>query len=142
MLLSAVSVLVVAQSSSETPEGLMNNPVHYCCLYATSLGTMLLSLGRCSLFPSRVGLRTYHHPYSTNIMSHNLGTTVLNSTANRQTETYRIQAECFQFRVFPCRSGFLNVGKCPLFHSHFWNSLHFARMFYFNTGFIGTDCNV
>jgi hypothetical protein len=28
MLLSAVSVLVVAQSSSETPEGLMNNPVY------------------------------------------------------------------------------------------------------------------
>jgi len=28
MLLSAVSVLVVAQSSSEVPEGLMNNPVH------------------------------------------------------------------------------------------------------------------
>ena len=27
MLLSAVSVLVVAQSSSENPEGLMNNPV-------------------------------------------------------------------------------------------------------------------
>jgi len=27
MLLSAVSVLVVAQSSSEFPEGLMNNPV-------------------------------------------------------------------------------------------------------------------
>jgi hypothetical protein len=27
MLLSAVSVLVVAQSSSEVPEGLMNNPV-------------------------------------------------------------------------------------------------------------------
>ena len=27
MLLSAVSVLVVAQSSSEIPEGLMNNPV-------------------------------------------------------------------------------------------------------------------
>jgi len=42
MLLSAVSVLVVAQSSSEIPEGLMNNPVcqhanvslvlpQYCC---------------------------------------------------------------------------------------------------------------
>ena len=31
MLLSAVSVLVVAQSSSEIPEGLMNNPV-YCSL--------------------------------------------------------------------------------------------------------------
>ena len=27
MLLSAVSVLVIAQSSSEIPEGLMNNPV-------------------------------------------------------------------------------------------------------------------
>ena len=29
MLLSAVSVLIVAQSSSEIPEGLMNNPVYY-----------------------------------------------------------------------------------------------------------------
>ena len=29
MLLSAVSVLVVAQSSSEIPEGLMNNPVNH-----------------------------------------------------------------------------------------------------------------
>ena len=29
MLLSAVSVLVVAQSSSEIPEGLTNNPVYY-----------------------------------------------------------------------------------------------------------------
>ena len=29
MLLSAVSVLVVAQSSSEIPEGLMNNPVEF-----------------------------------------------------------------------------------------------------------------
>ena len=28
MLLSAVSVLVVAQSSSEIPKGLMNNPVY------------------------------------------------------------------------------------------------------------------
>jgi hypothetical protein len=28
MLLSAVSFLVVAQSSSEAPEGLMNNPVY------------------------------------------------------------------------------------------------------------------
>ena len=32
MLLSAVSVLVVAQSSSEIPEGLMNNPVYRCLL--------------------------------------------------------------------------------------------------------------
>ena len=30
MLLSAVSVLVVAQSSSEIPEGLMNNLVYDC----------------------------------------------------------------------------------------------------------------
>ena len=29
MLLSAVYVLVIAQSSSEIPEGLMNNPVYY-----------------------------------------------------------------------------------------------------------------
>ena len=29
MLLSVVSVLVVAQSSSEVPEGLMNNPVYF-----------------------------------------------------------------------------------------------------------------
>jgi len=35
MLLSAVSVLVVAQSSSEISEGLMNNPVYtYECTYA------------------------------------------------------------------------------------------------------------
>jgi len=36
MLLSAVSVLVVAQSSSEIPEGLMNNPV-YECIFVSSL---------------------------------------------------------------------------------------------------------
>jgi len=29
ILLSAVSILAVAQSSSEVPEGLMNNPVYY-----------------------------------------------------------------------------------------------------------------
>ena len=29
MLLSAVSILVVAQSISEIPEGLMNNPVDF-----------------------------------------------------------------------------------------------------------------
>ena len=36
-MLSAVSVLVVAQSSWEIPEGLMNNPVYYKCLYIISL---------------------------------------------------------------------------------------------------------
>ena len=35
MLLSAVSVLVVAQSSWEIPEGLMNNPVHLLTLVRT-----------------------------------------------------------------------------------------------------------
>ena len=36
MLLSAVSVLVVAQSSSEIPEGLTNNPVYiYIYIYMT-----------------------------------------------------------------------------------------------------------
>ena len=34
-LLSAVSVLVVAQSSSEVPEELMNNPVYICLSYLT-----------------------------------------------------------------------------------------------------------
>ena len=33
MLLSAMSLLVVAQSSSETPEGLMNNPIHEVRVY-------------------------------------------------------------------------------------------------------------
>ena len=35
MLLSAVSVLVVEQSSSEIPEGLMNNPVFHGCVTKT-----------------------------------------------------------------------------------------------------------
>jgi hypothetical protein len=37
MLLSAVSVLVVAQSSSEIPEGLMNNPVYLWSIYVKIL---------------------------------------------------------------------------------------------------------
>ena len=37
MLLSAVSVLVVAQSSSENPEGHMNNPV-YIYIYIRAVG--------------------------------------------------------------------------------------------------------
>ena len=39
MLLSAVSVFVVAQSSSEIPEGLMNNPVFYSVGVATYIMT-------------------------------------------------------------------------------------------------------
>ena len=36
-MLSAVSVLVVAQSSSEIPEGLMNNPVYFVTTMSTGL---------------------------------------------------------------------------------------------------------
>ena len=39
MLLSAVSVLVVAQSISEIPEGLMNNPVYRIVSIITARGT-------------------------------------------------------------------------------------------------------
>ena len=49
MLLSAVSALVVAQSSSEIPEGLMNNPVYMRCqwqrIYQHSV-TILVILAR------------------------------------------------------------------------------------------------
>ena len=37
MLLSAVSVLVVAQSSLEIPEGLMNNPVYFLIYWGIKL---------------------------------------------------------------------------------------------------------
>ena len=42
MLLSAVSVLVVAQSSSEIPEGLRNNPVFYMPLVMKEIEVFLL----------------------------------------------------------------------------------------------------
>jgi len=45
MLLSAVSVLVVARSSSEIPEGLMNNPVYIFYLYEVSFIACTLSSG-------------------------------------------------------------------------------------------------
>ena len=47
MLLSAVSVLVVAQSSSEIPEGLMNNPVH-----TAYLEVLILCLEKPIIYPS------------------------------------------------------------------------------------------
>ena len=55
MFLSAVSVLVVAQSSSEVPEGLTNNPVYiyiYIYIFNTvfELNIKLLSACRCELF--------------------------------------------------------------------------------------------
>ena len=48
MLLSAVSILVVAQSSSEIVEGLMNNPVYIPVIqsgYPGSTGTIFSALG-------------------------------------------------------------------------------------------------
>ena len=41
MLLSAVSVLFVAHSSSEIPEELMNKPVHYCIIAVFLTQTVL-----------------------------------------------------------------------------------------------------
>ena len=50
MLLSAVSVLVVAQSSSEVPEGLMNNPVY---LFITYSVINIISLHYINIIKSR-----------------------------------------------------------------------------------------
>ena len=46
MLLSAVSVLVVAQSSSEIPEGRMNNPVQINDRIPAGVGACLAQCGR------------------------------------------------------------------------------------------------
>ena len=58
MLLSAVSVLVVAQSSSEIPEGLMNNPVFVKMgIYlpgADVIKTYPQALGMIMLNPSKI----------------------------------------------------------------------------------------
>ena len=51
MHLSAVSVLVVAQSSSEIPEGLMNNPVY---LKSHSLLLLLITFFRDYPVPKNV----------------------------------------------------------------------------------------
>ena len=57
MLLSAVSVLVVAQSSSEIPEGLMNNPVYldtvFCTLKPKTCGVLLSNTLSNLLFPCK-----------------------------------------------------------------------------------------
>ena len=54
MLLSAVSVLVVAQSSSEIPEGLMNNSVYMvvCMIWGFSMLFPHL-LGKCQSIPRK-----------------------------------------------------------------------------------------
>ena len=61
MLLSAVSVLVVAQSSSEIPEGLMNNPVFLCSEILPEIGTPVLkNVGVWNLW-----WIVFHHKYQT-----------------------------------------------------------------------------
>ena len=59
MLLSAVSVLVVAQSSSEIPEGLMNNSVLFCTtkLAQATLGKYL-ALARLEMLNTNRGKTT------------------------------------------------------------------------------------
>ena len=59
MLLSAVSVLVVAQSSSEIPEGLMNNPVHpdattHTHMWGAQTVVRLLFITRCPLVSDKL----------------------------------------------------------------------------------------
>jgi len=49
MLLSALSFLVVAQSSSEVPEGLMNNPVYFDLLIFFNMICLFLSNNFCVL---------------------------------------------------------------------------------------------
>ena len=58
MLLSAVSVLVVAQSCSEVPEGLMNNPVCNTLLPTVSFYKTIRDLHICRPCVSRF----YSHP--------------------------------------------------------------------------------
>ena len=55
MLLSAVSVLVVAQSSSEVPEGLMNNSVLY--LHVWLIDILVIA----SVIPTRKIITTLLH---------------------------------------------------------------------------------
>jgi len=73
MLLSAVSVLVVAQSSSEIPEGLMNNPVYTCVVTRNSrsepskvLCDYLFAMrakARCQLSNQTYKLSPFRHGY-------------------------------------------------------------------------------
>ena len=57
MLLSAVSVLVVAQSSSEIPEGFMNNPV-----YETATDLLQIAYSWAHLRAPKVLERIRHTP--------------------------------------------------------------------------------
>ena len=70
MLLSAVSLLVVAQSSSEIPEGLMNNPVQVYSIIVTLAPSvkwqliavsspLLKSLVYCVLFSSPIRIKFF-----------------------------------------------------------------------------------
>ena len=55
MLLSAVFVLVAAQSSSEIPEGLMNNPVHANVFLCSRVGVATTGSDRIEIDLPRKG---------------------------------------------------------------------------------------
>jgi hypothetical protein len=61
ILLSAVSVLVAGQPSSEVPEGLMNYPVYLCCQEDINCRVHLppwrIKLGAASVFGSKFSVR-------------------------------------------------------------------------------------
>ena len=61
MLLSAVSVLVVAQSSSEIPEGIMNNTVY---IYIYICRTAPLTSRRCILNIYSTNIRTEYFKHA------------------------------------------------------------------------------
>ena len=60
MLLSAVPVLVVAQSSSEIPEGLMNNPVNTEIWHMPVVVLVTLSC-RSRVLPGHKDYMKYHY---------------------------------------------------------------------------------
>ena len=71
MLISAVYVLVVAQSSSEFPEGLMNNPVcvlHYDPQHVSSSSLLILRRTNCITTASGI-IALYKQPYSMQVES-------------------------------------------------------------------------
>jgi len=68
MLLSAVSFLVVAQSSSEVPEGLLNNPVYMSVVLMGKYGFLVRSnvlhfqKVRCHMKRHHTALLSFGHP--------------------------------------------------------------------------------
>jgi hypothetical protein len=79
MLLSAVSVLAVAQSSSEIPEGLMNNPV----LILRVFNRVPLNTSLCySKVPFNTGFTVLGMSWSTSDQGYSIGPDVVGSEIN------------------------------------------------------------